>query len=237
MSELPSDAIDSLPAPADLGELPERPTRVRYGVLGFLAAMTFVLYLDRVCIGQSADRDQEGPGNLGCLDELGLQRVHHLLFDFRDPDRAVGRSLRLARRAHADRGLVVVLHGPDRGGCRPDDVADRPLPVRSRRGRRLAQCGPRPQGMVPRVEPWPGPGNHHDRHDDRRGGRAHGCTEADQRVWLALDVRGFRSRRTGLGGLLLPLVPGRPGRARGNQPGRALADHSRRRLDAQVGPP
>jgi MFS transporter, ACS family, glucarate transporter len=29
------------------------PTRVRYGVLAFLAAMTFVLYLDRVCIGQA----------------------------------------------------------------------------------------------------------------------------------------------------------------------------------------
>ncbi len=31
-----------------------RPTRVRYRVLAFLAAMTFVLYLDRVCIGQAA---------------------------------------------------------------------------------------------------------------------------------------------------------------------------------------
>src|SRR4051795_4312127 len=30
-----------------------RPTRVRYGVLAFLAAMTFVLYLDRVCIAQA----------------------------------------------------------------------------------------------------------------------------------------------------------------------------------------
>lgn len=35
--------------PADIGE----PTRVRYGVLAFLAAMTFVLYLDRACIGQA----------------------------------------------------------------------------------------------------------------------------------------------------------------------------------------
>jgi MFS family permease len=35
--------------PVDAGE----PTRVRYGVLGFLAAMTFVLYLDRLCIGQA----------------------------------------------------------------------------------------------------------------------------------------------------------------------------------------
>ncbi len=43
-------------APADPLDPPERPTRVRYGVLGFLAAMTFVLYLDRVCIGQAAPR-------------------------------------------------------------------------------------------------------------------------------------------------------------------------------------
>ncbi len=54
MSDVPSDAIDSLPAPTGFIELPQRPTRTRYGVLGFLAAMTFVLYLDRVCIGQSA---------------------------------------------------------------------------------------------------------------------------------------------------------------------------------------
>jgi MFS family permease len=34
--------------------LAEGPTRVRYAVLAFLAAMAFVLYLDRVCIGQAA---------------------------------------------------------------------------------------------------------------------------------------------------------------------------------------
>src|SRR5579863_8632026 len=32
----------------------ERPTWVRYRVLAFLAAMTFVLYLDRACINQAA---------------------------------------------------------------------------------------------------------------------------------------------------------------------------------------
>jgi sugar phosphate permease len=40
----------------------QRPTRVRYGVLGFLAAMTFVLYLDRVCIGQAAPQIQKDLG-------------------------------------------------------------------------------------------------------------------------------------------------------------------------------
>jgi MFS family permease len=35
-----------------------RPTRVRYGVLAFLCTLSFVLYLDRVCISQAADSIQ-----------------------------------------------------------------------------------------------------------------------------------------------------------------------------------
>lgn len=38
------------------------PTRVRYGVLGFLGSMTFILYLDRVCIGQATKSIQEELG-------------------------------------------------------------------------------------------------------------------------------------------------------------------------------
>ena len=45
---------------------PPAPTRVRYGVLAFLAAMTFVLYLDRSCIGQAVPVIQK---------ELRLTRV------------------------------------------------------------------------------------------------------------------------------------------------------------------
>jgi MFS family permease len=33
---------------------PEQPTRARYGVLGFLCGMAFILYLDRICISQAA---------------------------------------------------------------------------------------------------------------------------------------------------------------------------------------
>ena len=36
--------------------LAERPTRVRFVVLGYLCALTFILYLDRVCIGQAGPR-------------------------------------------------------------------------------------------------------------------------------------------------------------------------------------
>src|SRR5207247_3644745 len=39
--------------------LDSRPTRVRYGVLGFLCTLSFVLYLDRVCISQAADTIQK----------------------------------------------------------------------------------------------------------------------------------------------------------------------------------
>jgi MFS transporter, ACS family, glucarate transporter len=52
-SPAPSNALvdrDAKP-PLDLGE---SPTRVRYGVLAFLAAMAFILYLDRACISQAA---------------------------------------------------------------------------------------------------------------------------------------------------------------------------------------
>src|SRR4051794_38417892 len=42
---------------------PSRPTRARFIVLGFLCALTFVLYLDRVCMSQAL-----GP----IQDELGL---------------------------------------------------------------------------------------------------------------------------------------------------------------------
>jgi ACS family glucarate transporter-like MFS transporter len=42
------------PEPAPLLDLGERPTNVRYVVLAFLAAMTFILYLDRSCISQAA---------------------------------------------------------------------------------------------------------------------------------------------------------------------------------------
>jgi MFS transporter, ACS family, glucarate transporter len=52
-SPVPSNALSEFEVtpPLDLGE---RPTKVRYAVLAFLAAMTFILYLDRSCINQAA---------------------------------------------------------------------------------------------------------------------------------------------------------------------------------------
>lgn len=53
MNGLPPTAESSYDAP------PVQPTRARYGVLGFLCSLSFVLYLDRVCIGQAAPAIQE----------------------------------------------------------------------------------------------------------------------------------------------------------------------------------
>lgn len=54
--------VDEPHLPPSSGTPVERPSGVRYGVLAFLAAMTFVLYLDRVCIGQAAPQIQKDLG-------------------------------------------------------------------------------------------------------------------------------------------------------------------------------
>jgi sugar phosphate permease len=50
----PGAVADSTLKRKGLSPEPEPPTMVRYGVLAFLAAMMFVLYLDRYCISQAA---------------------------------------------------------------------------------------------------------------------------------------------------------------------------------------
>jgi MFS family permease len=67
MSELPASGTVFHPPEADpYIPMDERPTWVRYRVLAFLAVMTFVLYLDRVCLGQAAPAMQ---------DELGISNT------------------------------------------------------------------------------------------------------------------------------------------------------------------
>jgi sugar phosphate permease len=66
-------ADDEMPEPAGLLDPDERPTWVRYGVLAFLAAMTFILYLDRVCIGQSAAAIEQELG----ISETQMSWVHN----------------------------------------------------------------------------------------------------------------------------------------------------------------
>lgn len=62
MAETPTTGLETAPGSTELFEADERPTMVRYAVLAFLGAMTFVLYLDRVCIAQAAPRIQQELG-------------------------------------------------------------------------------------------------------------------------------------------------------------------------------
>jgi MFS family permease len=39
--------------------LPDEPTRVRYGVLGYLCALSFILYIDRICISKAGPSMQD----------------------------------------------------------------------------------------------------------------------------------------------------------------------------------
>src|ERR1700746_390408 len=50
----------------------ERPTRVRFVVLAYLCCLTFILYLDRVCIGQAGPAIQR---DLNLPDETSLGLV------------------------------------------------------------------------------------------------------------------------------------------------------------------
>src|SRR5262245_63442210 len=52
----PAGAVSPRPRPPGdrlMGSPDGRPTRARYGVMGFLCSLAFVLYVDRVCIGQA----------------------------------------------------------------------------------------------------------------------------------------------------------------------------------------
>jgi MFS family permease len=51
----PDAPTEPLPAEAHLSLPAARPTRARYVVLAFLCALAFILYLDRVCLGQAEE--------------------------------------------------------------------------------------------------------------------------------------------------------------------------------------
>jgi MFS transporter, ACS family, glucarate transporter len=73
ISDLPAPGIDANSSDdAAHSVIDERPTWVRYRVLAFLAVMTFVLYLDRVCLGQAAPMMQAELG----LSDTALGFVH-----------------------------------------------------------------------------------------------------------------------------------------------------------------
>ena len=136
---------------APLAGADEAPTGIRFRVLGYLCSLSFVLYLDRVCIGQAVVPIQK---------ELGLCR------------RQIGYALSAFTLAY---GLFEVPTGRwgDRYGSRGvltrivvwwsaftaltgaaiglADAGRRAIPVRRGRGRRLSQCGPRDRALVSHV--------------------------------------------------------------------------------------
>src|SRR5437899_5757928 len=67
---LPTDpAALAQPSAVDKGAVSQRPTGVRYGVLGFACALSMITYLDRVCFGTVAPYVQ---GEFGLSDsQLG----------------------------------------------------------------------------------------------------------------------------------------------------------------------
>src|SRR5262249_38555042 len=50
---LPPPEAASRPGDDLMGPIDRRPTRVRYGVMAYLCSMAYILYLDRICIGQA----------------------------------------------------------------------------------------------------------------------------------------------------------------------------------------
>ncbi len=70
-----------------------------YCVLAFLCSLSFVLYLDRVCIGQAAPAIQEELGLTNTQMGYALSAFVLAYGLFEVPTGPLGRSVRLARRA------------------------------------------------------------------------------------------------------------------------------------------
>ena len=131
-------------------DLGERPTRVRYVVLAFLAAMTFILYLDRSCINQAAPIIKKELGitetQKGII--FGAFALAYALFEIpagRWGDRYGSR--RILTRIVLWWSFFTALTGAA-GGF---GVAGRhSIPVRGRRGRGAAELGADLAGVVSR---------------------------------------------------------------------------------------
>jgi hypothetical protein len=173
----PSNAlVDPMAAPPlDLGE---RPTKVRYGVLAFLAAMTFILYLDRSCINQAAPVIKK---------ELGIsetQKGHiftafalaYALFEI--PAGRWGDRYG-SRRILTDCALVVLFHGAHGSRGRIRIAGRHTIPVRCRRGGGVAELGKDLARVVSRVVARACPGGRYNRDAARWRRRVQGLAMAN----------------------------------------------------------
>ena len=214
-------AAAELWSPADAA-----PTRARFGVLGFLCSLAFVLYLDRVCIGQALPSIQKDLG----LDNgqtgyaLGAFLIAYGLFEVptgRWGDRFGSRGV--LTRIVLWWSLFTALTGVVNGLLAL--VAVRFLFGAGEAG--LSERGPRDRGVVSaeRTRQRAGVGDH--RGANRRGVRAGAGGLHDRGGRLALDFRCVQLARCVMGGGVLCLVSRRPGRAPTHQLGRA-GTHRRR---------
>ncbi len=117
----------------------ERSDRVRYRVVAFAVALAGVTYLDRICISTLAP---------SIMRDLALTKLEmsYVFSAFavayaavRGAVRVVGRARRHAARADAHRLLVVHLHHRDGVGLELQQHARDPVPLRGRRGGRVAE--------------------------------------------------------------------------------------------------
>jgi len=179
-----------------------QPTRARFLVLAFLCALTFVLYLDRVCISQALNPIQK---------ELGLSNTEmgYVLMAFtlayglcEVPTGHWGDRIGARAVLTRIRRLVVAVHRPDGRLHRARFAPGRPLPLRRRRGRGTAQRWPASSPLVPLSSVAGFRGWCKTADGARRDGRPERGRHHHPRAQLAWGVRPLRDRWRGLGRLL-----------------------------------
>ena len=197
------------------------PTNVRQRVLAFLCVMSFILYLDRICISQAVKLIEEdldiSDTNMGFV--LGSFILAYGLFEVpigHWGDRYGSRKVLTWHRVD-----VVGVDHDHRAGERSDHVAGGAFSVRSRASRRLSQCDQVAGTLVSLPRPRFRHGHHADGGPGRRFPGAPGCRGIDAPLRLALDVRGPGRARIALGGLVSLVVSRRPRRPSRRQRGGA----------------
>ncbi len=115
------------------------PTRARHVTIWFCIALAVITYIDRVCISQAAPAMRSELGLTGDTNGLGLFGVRMGVRVLRGPRGLARRSHGRAARPHANRDLVVVLHGGHGLGVEYDLAHRDPNVVRRGGSRRFSE--------------------------------------------------------------------------------------------------